>query len=260
MPFASNAGTRINYEFVGSGPPLVLHIGFMGRLQDWGRPDVEVVQALRDEYQLILLDPRGYGASDKPHDATAYTADQIVGDVVAVLDDLGIAEAHFWGYSRGAAVGFWLGTLRPDRFQSLILGGGHPYPRDFSRMLEDAEVLRTAGIEAYVAMWEQAIGPLPAEVRTAWLANDPLALAADLAAAGARAAVDPSAIELPALLYCGDRDPPHDRASEAAHAMRRAKFVSLPGCDHATSFRRGAELIVPEVRGFLAELRLPATP
>ncbi len=35
MPFAMNDGVRIYYETEGSGPPLVLHIGFTWSLQDW---------------------------------------------------------------------------------------------------------------------------------------------------------------------------------------------------------------------------------
>ena len=41
------------------------------RLQDWRRVDAAVAQALRGEYRLILLDPRGHGRSDKPHDPMA---------------------------------------------------------------------------------------------------------------------------------------------------------------------------------------------
>jgi pimeloyl-ACP methyl ester carboxylesterase len=256
MPFATNAGVRIHYETEGSGPPLVLHVGYMGRLEDWGRSDVGVVQALQNEYQLVLLDPRGFGASDKPHEPAAYGTNLVVGDVIAVLDDLGIDLAHFWGYSRGAAVGFVLGASKPNRVRSLILGGAHPYPRDPAPLIKEADTLRSGGVEAYVAQVEERVGAIPAQTRAAWLANDPLALAAvQLAAsvATSHVEVDLSTIELPGLLYCGDRDPAHDRMKQAAESML-ATFVTLPGLSHATTFQRAGELMIPRIRTFLAQL------
>ncbi|MFN8515041.1 MAG: alpha/beta hydrolase [Chloroflexia bacterium] len=61
MPYVDNEGVRLYYEVEGDGPPLVLHVGGFQRLQDWRREEVAVAQALRGEYRLILLDPRGQG-------------------------------------------------------------------------------------------------------------------------------------------------------------------------------------------------------
>ena len=258
MPFATNDGVHIHYEIEGSGPPLVLHVGYGGRRQDWQRQDVGVVQALRDDYQLILLDPRGFGDSDKPHEPAAYAADQVAYDVVAVLDAIGVERAHFWGYSRGAIVGFWLATLASDRFESLILGGAHPYPDDAGALTpEQIEALRTGEMDNFLALWEASMGPLPVERRAVWLANDPLALlAVELAmAAETGARIDASAIGLPALLYCGDQDGFHDRMQEVARSMPNAMFISLPGLNHSQSFRRdGTDLILPRARAFLSDL------
>jgi hypothetical protein len=52
------------------------------------------VFALKDDYRLILLDARGHAASDKPHRLEAYELKKWVEDIVAVLDDLGIAQAR----------------------------------------------------------------------------------------------------------------------------------------------------------------------
>ncbi len=71
MPYASNGAVRIHYVIEGAGPPLLLHHGFTGSSRDW--ETFGVVAVLRDSYQLIMLDARGHGASDKPHDPSAYT-------------------------------------------------------------------------------------------------------------------------------------------------------------------------------------------
>src|SRR4051794_342219 len=104
MPYAvSSDGVRIAYDVVGHGPPLLLHHGFSLSATVWHEPDY--VTALQDRYQLIMMDARGHGASDKPHDPADYAMPRRVADVIAVLDLLGIEHVHYLGYSMGAWVG-----------------------------------------------------------------------------------------------------------------------------------------------------------
>ncbi len=67
MPYADNQGIRIHYRVEGEGPPLVLQHGFSQGMQRWYRAGY--VNALKHDYQLILIDARGHGSSDKPHDS-----------------------------------------------------------------------------------------------------------------------------------------------------------------------------------------------
>jgi pimeloyl-ACP methyl ester carboxylesterase len=120
MARVDNNGMAIHYEVEGSGPPVVLMHGMGGSIQNWVRAGY--VDALRDELQLILVDARGFGESDKPHDPQSYTREAKVSDVVAVLDDLGLEKAHYWGYSMGASNGWAMGMLAPERLDSMLLG------------------------------------------------------------------------------------------------------------------------------------------
>src|SRR5262249_11932754 len=101
--FAMSDGVRIYYETVGNGVPLVLHHGSPQASGDWR--EFGYVGPLSERYQVVLMDARGHGQSDKPHDREAYAHDRLVGDVVAVLDAAGIERAHFWGYSFGGWIG-----------------------------------------------------------------------------------------------------------------------------------------------------------
>ena len=92
MPYVNNQGVRIHYQVQGSGPPLIVHHGILVGLDDWY--EFGYVEGLEDDYQLVLIDARGHGASDKPHDPQMYSMALRVADVVAVLDDLGIDTAH----------------------------------------------------------------------------------------------------------------------------------------------------------------------
>ncbi len=99
MPYARNQGVRIYYEVEGDGPPLVLQHGSACSHLEWremGYSDV-----LRQDYQLILIDARGHGASGKPHEPAAYALPRRVADVLAVLDALTLRHAHYFGYSLG---------------------------------------------------------------------------------------------------------------------------------------------------------------
>jgi len=70
MPYATHGDLRIHYETDGSGPPLVLQHGYTLSLKRWYA--LGYVDALRARYRLILVDARGHGESDKPHDPAAY--------------------------------------------------------------------------------------------------------------------------------------------------------------------------------------------
>jgi len=57
MPYANNQGIRTYYEIEGHGQPLVLQYGQYFPLQVWR--EYKYVDALRDDFQLILIDARG---------------------------------------------------------------------------------------------------------------------------------------------------------------------------------------------------------
>jgi pimeloyl-ACP methyl ester carboxylesterase len=125
MPYANSQGVRIHYQIEGAGVPLVLQHGFSDSLESWYEQGY--VERLQDAYQLILIDARGHGASDKPHDSAAYDFQSNVADILAVLDALHIPTAHFLGYSMGGQIGFALAQYAAARFASLIIGGADPY-------------------------------------------------------------------------------------------------------------------------------------
>jgi pimeloyl-ACP methyl ester carboxylesterase len=174
MPWATNDGVRIYCETEGAGPPLVLHCGFTQTLQDWR--DAGYVAALRDGYRLVLLDPRGQGASDKPHDPAAYAIDAFMADIVALLDDLGEATTYYWDYSMGGNIGFAIAQHAPHRLRSLVVGGNDATPPDPEASRQGAARLRQGGPAGIVASWERGPGPLSDALRARLLASDVEAL------------------------------------------------------------------------------------
>src|SRR5262245_39169739 len=111
MPYASNQGVRIYYEVEGDGPPLILQHGSACSSAEWREMGYRDI--LRRDYQLILIDARGHGASEKPHDPAAYALPLRVADVTTVLDALALHHAHYFGYSMGDGSALvWQNTRR----------------------------------------------------------------------------------------------------------------------------------------------------
>src|SRR6476659_654149 len=159
MPYADNEGITIHYKLERAGPPLLLQHGFTSCIEDWFEDGY--VAALRPEYQLIVIDARGHGASDKPHDQAAYTLERRVADVTAVLDTLKIEKAHFWGYSMGGWIGFGMAKHAPNRLDKLVIGGQHPFARDQSGFRQWLRHGIAEGPDALVTAFESMAGPIP---------------------------------------------------------------------------------------------------
>src|SRR5215475_7803952 len=118
MSRAEADGVGIEYEVTGQGRPVVLLHGF----PDSGRLWRHQVPALANAgFQVIVPDLRGYGKSDKPAAVEAYSLLSLAGDVLAVLDSLGIDRAHVVGHDWGAALAWGLASLAPDRVDHLVV-------------------------------------------------------------------------------------------------------------------------------------------
>lgn len=118
--FFDSNGVRIRYRVWGQGQPVVLIHGFGESLENWDQRGV--VRTLSAHFQVIAMDVRGHGRSDKPHDPKSYGA-ELSGDVVRLLRHLGVTKAHVVGYSMGALVALDCAALHQEHALSVVLGG-----------------------------------------------------------------------------------------------------------------------------------------
>jgi 3-oxoadipate enol-lactonase len=77
------------------------------------------VEAFAAKYRVLRYDTRGHGHSDAP--PGPYTIDQLTGDVIGLLDALGIGRAHYCGLSMGGLTGIALAARHPERFARVVL-------------------------------------------------------------------------------------------------------------------------------------------
>ena len=250
MPYALNQGIRIHYQIEGDGPPLVLQHGIFWTVAGWYREGY--VDALKHDHRLILIDARGHGASDKPHDGAAYSLPQHVGDITAVLDALDIPCAHFWGYSMGGWFGFGMAKYAPGRQGALIIGGAHPYARKLPPASRPDGFDPEAFFDTFVARSGIERSVFTAEQEAEILDNDFLALAACLQDRPELGDVLPS-ISKPCFLYVGEADGNLASVQKCVQQIPNGALVTIPGLTHPEAFYR-ADLVLPHVLEFLRSL------
>jgi len=123
MPFADLSAVRLHYQIDGSGPPLVLLAGMLSDGASW-TPLLEALEALAARFTVIRPDNRTTGRT-LPQDAPAGLAEW-AGDVVGLLDHLGLPRAHVAGHSLGGAIALHLTATAPGRVDRLALLAASP--------------------------------------------------------------------------------------------------------------------------------------
>jgi pimeloyl-ACP methyl ester carboxylesterase len=101
----------------GSGFPVVFSHGFPELAYSW-RHQLPAVAAAG--FRAIALDQRGYGASDCPAAVEAYGIRELTGDLVGLLDALGLERAVFVGHDWGGLVVWMLPLLHPGRIAGIV--------------------------------------------------------------------------------------------------------------------------------------------
>lgn len=198
---------------------------------------------------FLLLDACGHGVSDKPHEPDAYELAQRVGDIVAVLDQENLVQAHYLGYSMGGWIGYGVAKYAPERFQSLIIGASHPYARSTEGTRQTLRTGIEEGLNAFMAAMEKTYGSLEPKLRTQISANDLKAL---LAQAQDRPNLEAvlSTMQMPCLLYVGEADGLYAEVEACVRHISNVTFVSLPGLNHIQGMER-SDLVLPHVTTFL---------
>jgi pimeloyl-ACP methyl ester carboxylesterase len=110
-------GLRMHLREQGQGPAVLLCHGFPETSYAW-RQQLPALAAAG--FQAIAPDLRGYGGTDSPAGIDQYNLLQLVGDLVGLLDALGVEQAVVVGNDWGATVAWHAALLRPDRFRAVV--------------------------------------------------------------------------------------------------------------------------------------------
>lgn len=145
----------------GEGPLVIMVHGFPESWYSWRHQIGPIAEA---GYQVVALDVRGYGGSDKPEPIEAYSMEALTGDVAGVAEALAPGgKAILIGHDWGAPIVWNTALTRPDVI-SAVAGLSVPYTgvpaRPFTEIFTEA--FTSKGIFFYQA-WFQNVGPPEAE-------------------------------------------------------------------------------------------------
>jgi len=111
-------GIKMHIAEKGKQGPVVLFLhGFPELWYSW-RHQIVALSSLG--YRAVAPDLRGYGDTDAPSSVSSYTGFHIVGDLVALIDLLGVDQVFLVAHDWGAIIGWYLCMFRPERIKAYV--------------------------------------------------------------------------------------------------------------------------------------------
>jgi pimeloyl-ACP methyl ester carboxylesterase len=240
--FAPVNGIRIWYAIFGRGEPVVLLHGGLANSSYWGHQ----VRALQRRHQVIVLDSRGHGRSNRNEQPYGY--DLMASDVLALMDHLKLRKAAIVGWSDGAIIGLDIAVNHPERVSKLFAFAANSDPSGV------ADIAKSDVFNAYIARAGEEykrLSPTPGEYKsfveeiTRMWETQPKWTDADLAK-----------IKVPTWIVDADHDEAIKRENTefmAAH-IPGAGLLIQPNVSHF-SFMQDREQFTGDVLHFLDHVR-----
>ncbi|XAR49160.1 Soluble epoxide hydrolase [Bertholletia excelsa] len=144
---------------------ITMHVAEKGKSPD-------VIAALSAAgYRAVAPDLRGYGESDAPISAAAYTCHHTAGDIISLIDSLGVDKVYLVAHDWGALIGWYVCLFRPDKVKAYVsltvpFRPRHPKLKPVETMRALLE-RKSGEIEAEIAKYGTAKLP-------SWLSEDDL--------------------------------------------------------------------------------------
>jgi pimeloyl-ACP methyl ester carboxylesterase len=234
MPSFTSDGLDLAYDDI--APPghertiLLVHGFASNRNEGWRRTGWYGAFERR-RIRCIALDQRGHGESAKPHAPEAYARDRLSGDVLALMDHLGLSQVDLFGYSMGARVALMTALQAPERVANLMLGGvgdsmvterdrppGNPMAD--AMLADDPETIAEPMLRSFRQFADEQGEDRHALAACTQAVSAPF----DLAAMGR--------LPMPVLVVTGQRDDLAGDVEALAQAFAHGHAVVVPGCDH----------------------------
>ena len=234
MPRFTSDGLELAYDDIapaGHERTILLVHGFASNRSEGWRRTGWYGAFERRRIRCVALDQRGHGESAKPHEPGAYGRDRLAGDVLNLIDHLGLPQVDLFGYSMGSRVALAVALQAPDRISNLMLGGvggsliaererpqGNPMAD--AMLAEDPETIAEPMLRSFRQFADEQ-----GEDRHALAAcSQSLSAPFDVPAMGR--------LPMPVLVVTGQRDDLAGDVEALAQAFAHGHAVVVPGCDH----------------------------
>ena len=144
----------LTYELIDLAAPwvpspqtVVLHHGIGASRGIWA----EWLPALVDRYRILRFDMRGHGASTWPEGGARPSLDTLADDLLAVMDEAGVARAHLVGESIGGTIVLNAALRAPERVASVTVSNGAHVGARLQSLHDWQEVIETRGMAGWSA-------------------------------------------------------------------------------------------------------------
>lgn len=224
--YTSPDGTKIYYEVNGTGDAVVLIHGFLTDGKSWKQTAL-YIDLINAGYKVILMDLRGNGKSDKPHQPELYENDIEAKDIMGIVSELGVKEYTAIGYSRGSILTSRLLVLDKRVTHSVIGGMGLDFTNpNWPRRIMFYEALAgkpVKGLEGFVRYVKDS--GFDQQAQAYLQKSQPSTSKKTL-----------SEIKKPVLVISGTEDTDNGSAKDLAAAFPNATYIAVPG-DHGSVMR-----------------------
>ncbi|EEF49908.1 epoxide hydrolase A [Ricinus communis] len=152
-------GIKMHIAEKGEGPVILFLHGFPELWYTWRH---QILGLTSLGYRAVAPDLRGYGDSDAPTLCSSYTCHHIVGDLIALIDHLGVEQVFLVAHDWGAIMGWYLCLFRPDRVKAFVCLSVPFRPRN--PKMKPVESMRLLfGDDYYVCRFQEP-GEIEAEI------------------------------------------------------------------------------------------------
>ncbi|EDZ45604.1 tetratricopeptide repeat domain protein [Rhodobacterales bacterium Y4I] len=244
-------GVRIAWSRIGSGPPLIASVSWIGHLgRGHANPlNNRIVQALAERFTLIQFDHRGMGLSEREIDGT--TLRDLARDIETVAKAAELDRFALFAMAHGCAVALDYMEHNPGRVSRLALYGAtstgwrHPEWGETTERTEAIMAIARLGWDAEEPIFRKltldAVLPDKTGIDTGWLyehlrdtirADVSVRIIESIADFDFRAFLP--RIDIPTLVLhsSGDRAVPSDHGKAVAQAIPAARFLEVPSSNH----------------------------
>ncbi len=132
-------GIKLHTVIIGSGEPLILLHGFPDFWFGWKK----LIPLIKDRYQLIIPDMRGYNLSDKPEGVENYRVELLIEDIIGLIDHFGFKSVYLAGHDWGGVLSWFVAEKYPNKIKKLAIING-PHLKIFQSKLKNDEAQKKA--------------------------------------------------------------------------------------------------------------------
>ena len=137
--YISTNGIKLHNVIIGCGEPLILLHGFPDFWFGWKK----LIPLIKDKYQLIIPDMRGYNLSDKPEGVENYHIELLIEDIIGLIDHFGFEKVYLAGHDWGGVLSWFIAEKYPNKIKKLAIINA-PHLKIFQSKLKNDEAQKKA--------------------------------------------------------------------------------------------------------------------